>query len=78
MDQQGLRDCIAFLLINSHQMVAEKRTLTKQGASGALALPGGYMERGEAPEEALRRELWKALGIRPTSMTYVCTLLHRA
>jgi 8-oxo-dGTP pyrophosphatase MutT (NUDIX family) len=35
------------------------------------------MEAGEAPEDALRRELLKALDLRPASMTYVCTLLHR-
>jgi 8-oxo-dGTP pyrophosphatase MutT (NUDIX family) len=74
MDQQGLLDCIAFLFIKSHQVLAEKRKLTKQVVPGALVLPGGHMERSEAPEEVLRREL----GIRPTSMSYVCTLLHHA
>jgi 8-oxo-dGTP pyrophosphatase MutT (NUDIX family) len=78
MDQQELLDCVACLLIKGHQVLAERRTLTRQVVPEALTLPGGHMARGEAPEEALRRELWEALGIRPTSMTYVCTLLHRA
>jgi len=77
MDQQRLLDCIAFMLIKNHQVLAEKRKLTKKVVPGVLALPGGRIEAGEAPEEALRRELREALGIRPTSMTYVCTLLHR-
>src|SRR5262249_39951968 len=78
MDQQGLLDCIAFMLIKNHQVLAEKRKLTKKVVPGALALPGGHMETGEAPEEALRRELREELDICPTRVTYVCTLLHRA
>ena len=78
MDQQEFLDCIAFMLIKNRQVLAEKRKMTKKVVPGALALPGGHMEMGEAPEEALRRELREELDIRPTSMTYVCTLLHRA
>ena len=78
MDQPGLLDCIAFMLIKNQQILAEKRKLTKKVVPGALALPGGHMEAGEAPEDALRRELREELDIRPTSITYICTLLHRA
>ena len=78
MDQQGFLDCIAFLLIQDHQVLAEKRKLTKKVVPGALTLPAGHMEAGETPEEALRRELREELDICPTSVTYVCTLLHRA
>jgi mutator protein MutT len=77
-NHQGLLDCIAFMLIKNQRVLAEKRKLTKKVVPGALALPGGHMEAGEAPEDALCRELREELDILPTSMTYVCTLLHRA
>jgi mutator protein MutT len=77
-NHQGLLDCIAFMLIKNQRVLAEKRKPTKKVVPGALALPGGHMEAGEAPEEALRRELREELDILPTSMAYVCTLLHRA
>ena len=75
---QKLLDCIACMLSKDQQVLAEKRKLTKKVVPGALALPGGHMEAGESPEEALRRELREELDILPTRMTYVCTLLHRA
>jgi ADP-ribose pyrophosphatase YjhB (NUDIX family) len=45
---------------------------------GAIALPSGHMEADESPEEALSREIHEELGIVPSDMTYVCTLLHRS
>ena len=71
-------DCVAFILIKGDQVLAEKRKLTKQIDPGAIALPGGHVESGESPEEALYRESLEELGIVPCSIKYVCTLLHRA
>jgi 8-oxo-dGTP diphosphatase len=45
---------------------------------GAVALPGGHIEPGESPEEALYREVREEIGIIPTETVYVCTLLHRS
>jgi mutator protein MutT len=75
---QEMLDCVAFLLIQNHQVLVEKRKQTKKVVPGALALPGGHIEAGESPEDALRRELREELDILPTRMTYVCTLLHHA
>jgi 8-oxo-dGTP diphosphatase len=71
-------DCVAFLLIRDGQVLLERRSLTKRLLPGVRAIPGGHMEPGESPDEALRRELHEELGVAPHSVTYVCTLLHRS
>jgi mutator protein MutT len=73
-----LLDCVAFMLIQNGYILLERRSLTKRVVPGALAIPGGHMDGTESPEEAVRRELREELGVTPTQMSYVCTLLHRS
>jgi mutator protein MutT len=66
------------MLIQGNHVLAERRKRTKQVMPGAVALPGGHVETGEQPEQALRREVQEELGIVPVDVVYVCTLLHRS
>jgi len=66
------------MLIQGNHVLAEQRKHTKQVMPGAVAMPGGHVETGEQPEEALRREVQEELGIVPVDVLYVCTLLHRS
>ena len=71
-------ECVAFMFIQGNHVLAEQRKRTKQVMPGAVALPGGHLEAGEKPDEALRREVQEELGIVPIDVVYVCTLLHRS
>lgn len=71
-------ECIAFMLLQDGQVLAEKRQRTKRVVPGAIALPGGHIEAHESPEEALYREMQEEVGIVPIEIAYACTLLHRS
>jgi 8-oxo-dGTP pyrophosphatase MutT (NUDIX family) len=77
-DPAELRECVACLLIADGKVLAEKRSLTKSVVPGAVAIPGGHVEAGEEPEEAVRREVREELGAVALGLRYVCTLLHRS
>ncbi len=64
------------MLIKGNTVLAEQRKHDKPVDPGAIALPGGHIEDGESPEEALRREASEELGIFLSTLKYVCTLLH--
>ena len=74
----ALLECVAFVLLKDNKVLAEKRKLTKQVMPGAIALPGGHIEEGESPEDALCREIREELDVVPSDITYVCTLLYHS
>jgi 8-oxo-dGTP diphosphatase len=76
-DDQPL-DCVAFLLVKNDQILLERRSPTKRVVPGVLAIPGGHVEESESTDEALRREIQEELGVMPSTVAYVCTLLHRS
>jgi ADP-ribose pyrophosphatase YjhB (NUDIX family) len=71
-------ECIAFMLIQDGQVLAEKRKATKRVAPGAIALPGGHIEDRESPEEALHRECRKKSASYPSiSCTFALSSIGR-
>jgi len=72
-----LKDCVAFMLIQNNKVLAERRKLTKLVDPGATSIPGGLVEPGETPEEALFREAKEELGITLIKPRFVCSLLEK-
>lgn len=47
----------------------------RHGYAGQLLLPGGHVDPGEPPDAAARREVEEELGVRATSVWFLCALL---
>jgi mutator protein MutT len=71
-------DCVAFVLRDGDRVLVEQRRMDKKLLPGALALPGGHVEPGEALDEALAREAMEEMGIVCVAPRWVCALLHHA
>ncbi len=69
-------DCAGFLLVGDGRFLVERRKLDKLVDPGAVAIPGGHLEPGESPLEALHRELYEELGVAAKSPQFICTLLN--
>ncbi len=74
----NMLDCVAFMLIRDHAVLAEQRKWSKPIAPGIVAIPGGHVDSGETLEAALHRELMEEIRVTTQALWYVCTLCHRA
>ena len=74
-DQKTLRFVAAGLILRGDEVLICQR---KAGSPMGLKweFPGGKIEAGESPEEALRRELDEELGIRASVGTRIAHLRH--
>jgi mutator protein MutT len=58
------REIVAGLLVRAGRVLLCHRSAGRQWFPDVWDLPGGHVERGEAPIKALARELQEELGIR--------------
>lgn len=58
---------VAAAILNSDQEVLITRRASNAHQGGKWEFPGGKVEQGEVPSQALRRELYEELGITPVS-----------
>lgn len=49
--------CISFIFVDENAVLVERRSLAKTVGPGATGFPGGHVEAGETPEQALLREI---------------------
>lgn len=76
MEKSSVEVAVAVILNDKKQVLLSKRAdHVHQG--GLLEFPGGKIEVGELPEEALRRECLEELGISIESCSSFCDISHQ-
>ncbi|MDA0150264.1 NUDIX hydrolase [Vibrio sp. LaRot3] len=71
-----VHECVSFMLIEHDSVLLEKRSETRETDAGAINIPGGHIEHGESPIQALFREVGEELNVIPESYKYLCSLHH--
>ena len=71
-----IHPCASFLLIKDGQVLLEKRSEHKACDPNLVAIPGGHLEAGESPEQALLREVKEELGVQAQQYVHLCSLYH--
>lgn len=72
----GLLEVAAAAVFDSQGRVLIARRLENVHQGGLWEFPGGKIEPGETAEQALVRELWEELGIRPTRYRRLIRIPH--
>jgi 8-oxo-dGTP diphosphatase len=72
----GLLEVAAAAVFDSQGRVLIARRPENVHQGGLWEFPGGKVEPGEAVEQALARELWEELGIRPTRYRRLIRIPH--
>jgi len=67
-----MRECVGALVIRDRRILLGLR-VPRKTYGGCWDVPGGHLEAGETPEDALRRELREELGIVPTAWMFHST-----
>lgn len=62
-----------FLLYRNGRFLVEDRLKRGHGSFGHTLIPGGKIEKGETPEEAMRREIREETGVIPTEFVELDT-----
>jgi len=64
MDNKIQKIIVSGILTNDNgEVLLVQRPLHKKIAPGAYHIPGGHVEFGETPEEAIIREIWEEFGL---------------
>jgi ADP-ribose pyrophosphatase YjhB (NUDIX family) len=63
---------VAALILDSRDDLLLIRR-ARDPAKGKLAMPGGFVDRGESLEDAVRREIAEEIGLSLTSAVYLCS-----
>ena len=69
-----MRECVAALIVQQQTILLGLRSAERAFYPDVWDVFGGHVEQHESCEQALQRELYEELGIRPTRWRYLTTL----
>lgn len=73
-----MTDIVNGLLLRNGHVLLARRAFDRRNYPATWSFPGGHIEQGEMPEDALRRELMEEIGISPISMSFLLCLKDSA
>jgi putative (di)nucleoside polyphosphate hydrolase len=67
LDEQGYRPNVGIVLLNAHNQVFWGKRIKQH----SWQFPQGGIDEGELPEQAMYRELWEEVGLRPEHVSLI-------